>query len=272
MTELPKDRTIAALAAQLAAVDALAAGLSDEQWRLPTALPGWDVQANVAHIIGTEAMLAGEPAPAVEVDVAGLDHVRNDIAKMNEPWVLGLAEESPSVVRDHLQRLTDQRIATLEAMSDDEWNAEGFTPAGPDTFGRFMRIRVFDCWMHEHDIRDAVGLPPRIEGPTVELTLDELSTALGFVVGKKAGAPDGTAVTFSLTDVDRDLHVAVDGRAALVPALDRPADVTIATRVHPFTRLAGGRVAWADADRSQVAIEGDRDLGERILSNLAFTI
>ena len=73
-------------------------------------------------------------------------------------------------------------------MSDDEWNAESFTPAGMDTYGRFMQIRVFDCWLHEQDIRDAVGRPGHETGLAVEVVLDEMATALGFVVGKKAGA------------------------------------------------------------------------------------
>ena len=76
-------------------------------------------------------------------------------------------------------------------MSDDEWNAESFTPAGKDTFGRFMQIRVFDCWLHEQDIRDAVGQPGHESGLAVEVVLDEMATALGFVVGKKAGATAG---------------------------------------------------------------------------------
>ena len=42
-------------------------------------------------------------------------------------------------------------------MSDEEWNAVTMTPTGPDSYGRFMRIRVFDCWMHEEDIRDGVA-------------------------------------------------------------------------------------------------------------------
>ena len=40
-------------------------------------------------------------------------------------------------------------------MSQEEWDAESFTPAGKSTYGRFMQIRVFDCWLHEQDIRDA---------------------------------------------------------------------------------------------------------------------
>ena len=42
------------------------------------------------------------------------------------------------------------------------------TPAGPDTYGRFMRVRIFDCWMHEQDIRRAVGRPGHVEGPAVD--------------------------------------------------------------------------------------------------------
>ena len=100
-----------------------------------------------------------------------------------------------------------------------------------------------------------------------------METALGFVVGKRAGAPDGTAVTFALTGpAGRDIHVVVDGRAAVVPSLDRPADVTLTTDVHTFTRLAGGRTRWAETDDDRVAIDGDRVLGVRLLENLAFTI
>jgi uncharacterized protein (TIGR03083 family) len=272
-TELPKDATIAALADEFAAIDDLLAELAAEQWKVPTELPGWDVQANVAHIIGTEKMLAGIAAPEVGIDVGNLDHVRNDIGKMNEPWIVGLADVAPDEMRAQLREIGGQRVAALEEMSEEAWHAEGFTPAGKDSHGRFMRIRVFDCWMHEHDIRAALDLPPRLEGAPVDLVLDEMSTAVGFVVGKKAGAPDGTAVTFQLTGPGgRDLHVLVDGRAALVPTLDRPADVTITTDVHTFTRLAGGRARWSEIDQSRVTIDGDEALGTRILDNLAFTI
>ena len=35
-------------------------GLTDDQWITPTDCPGWSVFDNVAHMIGTERMLAGE--------------------------------------------------------------------------------------------------------------------------------------------------------------------------------------------------------------------
>lgn len=272
-THLPKDATVAALLEELAAIDGLLAELDDDEWRTPTALPGWDVQANVAHIIGTESILAGVPTPPTDVEVSALPHVRNDIGGVNEPWVIALAPLTPAEVREQLRAVVEQRTAALLAMTQEAWDAEGFTPAGMDSYGRFMRIRVFDCWMHEQDVRDAVGRPGHLGGAPVELALDEMATAMGFVVGKRAGAPDGARVTLALTGAAaRDVHVVVDGRAIVVDALDAPASVVLTTDVHTFTRLAGGRTSWAAIDQDLVTIDGDVALGQQILTNLAYTI
>src|SRR4051812_12584032 len=66
-------------------IDDLCAGLDEEQWRAPTACPGWSVQDNLAHLIGIESMLLGrEAAPAVEMP----DYVRNPIGESNENEVV----------------------------------------------------------------------------------------------------------------------------------------------------------------------------------------
>ena len=209
---------------RVGALDELLAGLSEDEWRLPTPCPGWDVHANVAHIIGTESMLAGIDAPASDADLGSLPHVRNDIGAFNEAWIVAYAEQSPAELLTRFREITKQRLAALREIDDDAWDKEGFTPAGPDTYGRFMRIRIFDCWMHEQDIRQAVGRPGHEGGPAVELALDEMAGALGYVVGKRAGAPDSSAVTFDLTGpAARQIHVAVDGRGKVVDSLDRRA-------------------------------------------------
>ena len=158
-SNIPKDRTVAALGEVWASLGDLLGELSDDEWRLPSPLPGWSVQDNVAHIVGTEAMLAGEPGPSVEIDRDVNAHVRNDIGAFNEQWVESLRAVPPNEVLSRFRELTGARLAALEAMTDEEWNAESFTPAGMDTYGRFMQIRVFDCWLHEQDIRDAAADP-----------------------------------------------------------------------------------------------------------------
>lgn len=273
-SQIPKDRTIAALGAVWSSLSDLLASLPDEQWTLPSPLPGWSVQDNVSHIIGTEAMLAGEQPPVDEIDRDAAGHVRNDIGAVNERWVEGLRAASPDEVRERFATITETRMATLEAMSQEEWDAESFTPAGPDSYGRFMQIRVFDCWLHEQDIRDAVGEPGHETGVAVDVTLDEMATALGFVVGKKAGAAPGQSVTFELTHGDavvRRFHVVVGDRAAVVPALDGPATVTLTMPVGVMTRRCAGRVPH-DALVDRITVDGDAELARRTLENQAYTI
>jgi uncharacterized protein (TIGR03083 family) len=267
VTSVDQERCTAALAEEFAAIDELLASLEPADWAVATACPGWDVQANAAHVIGTEAMLLGEPTPAIDVDVAALPHVRNDIGAFNEAWIVHLADATPEQVLAEYRPRVAARLEVLGAITPEAWAAEGFTPAGQDTHGRFMRIRVMDCWMHEQDIREAVGRPGHDTGPVVELVLDELQQSMGYVVGKKAGAPDGSSVTFSLGT--RDIHVLVDGRAAVVDELPGPATTTLTMTPLLFTRLAGGRTG---ADASAVAISGDAALGQQVLANMAFTI
>ncbi|MGZ4766576.1 MAG: maleylpyruvate isomerase N-terminal domain-containing protein, partial [Ilumatobacteraceae bacterium] len=38
--------------------------LDEREWKLATDLPGWTVQDNLAHLIGTERSLQGLPAAA----------------------------------------------------------------------------------------------------------------------------------------------------------------------------------------------------------------
>ena len=273
-SNIPKDRTVAALGEVWASLGDLLGDLRDDEWRLPSPLPGWSVQDNVAHIVGTEAMLAGEPGPSVDIDRSVNEHVRNDIGAFNEQWVEWLRAVPSNEVLSRFREITGARLATLERMSLDEWNAESFTPAGKDTYGRFMQIRVFDCWLHEQDIRDAVGRPGHENGLAVEVVLDEMATALGFVVGKKAGATSGQAVTFALTDagaVVRELHVEVGERAAVVPSLSGPATVVLTMPIGVMTRRCAGRVA-PDGLLDQVAIDGDLTLASRILDNQSYTI
>jgi uncharacterized protein (TIGR03083 family) len=271
VSQIHKDRTVDALASTWSSIRELLGTLTPEQWRLPTVLPGWDVQANVTHIIGTEASFLGEPVPEIVVDESA-GHIRNEIGKFNEVWVQGLDAWTPEQVLATFDDFTARRLEILRSMTQEEWDAEAMTPAGKSTVGRFIQIRVFDCWIHEQDIREAVGRPGHLAGPAVAVTLDEVATALGFVVGKKARMPEGTSVSFELTGSSgRVINVAVGERAQVVDSLDGPATVTITMPAVPFTRLCGGRAAPADyAD--QISMIGDETLGQQVLSALAYTI
>lgn len=222
VTVLEKSDVLPALFGVWDDLDTLLSAISEaELLTTQTELPGWHVRDVVAHIIGTELMLKGEAVPEADVDVSELDHVHNPIGVMNECWNRSMAGLSSAELLEKFRAVTGDRRATLTAMSDEEWNTPTMTPAGQDSIGRFMRIRTFDSWMHEQDIRESVARPApdaALQKPEARLSLDEIETMMGFVVAKRGGAPDGARVEIQLTGpMARTIRIAVDGRAAVVP-------------------------------------------------------
>ena len=276
MTVLDKDDVLEGLFASWDSIATLLADLSEDEWRTPTSLPGWDVHAVVAHVVGTESMLLGLATPEPDVDLETVEHVRNFVGAMNEPWVRSLRAESGAELLARFRDVTAQRRAALAAIPLDEWNARTQTPAGPDSYGRFMRIRVFDCWMHEQDIRAALGRAPgdgQLSGADARQSLDEMAASMSFVVGKKGQAPDGSRVLLKLTGpLSREIRVAVDGRAALVEDFGGAEPTTVVTLDGlQFTRLAGGR-GLVDYRSAEVEYSGDAAVGACIVENLAYVI
>jgi uncharacterized protein (TIGR03083 family) len=256
------------------AIDALLDGLPESQWEAATPLPGWCVHDVVSHMIGTESMLLGTATPEPDIDVTTLGHVRNDIGVMNECWVRKLRGGSGAALLDRFRAVTGDRRKLLTDMADDDWDRITPTPAGPDSYGRFMRVRTFDCWMHEHDIRDALQRPSEtLDGPASRLALDEIAASMGFVVGKLGGAPDGSRVAIELTGpLQRSINVAVEGRGRVVEDFDgAPPTSTIRLDGLLFTRLAGGRTS-PGAHAGAIEYGGDEGVGRQIVEHLNYVI
>jgi hypothetical protein len=136
---------------------------------------------------------------------------------------------------------------------------------------------VFDCWYHDEDIREVVGRPGFLEGPVADLSLARIpAKGLGYVVGKKAGAPAGSVVVFVVEgtpEIVAAISVPPEGRAVLLDDAPGDATVRITTDRRTFARLAGGRWTGAQArERGVVRIDGDSALGDRVVDNMAFTL
>ncbi|MBV8930476.1 MAG: maleylpyruvate isomerase family mycothiol-dependent enzyme [Mycobacteriaceae bacterium] len=257
-------------------IDELLSALSDQQWQAASALPGWRVQDVVAHMIGTESMLLGIRSPESDIDVFSLPHVHNDIGALNERWIRHFAHRSGREVMERFRVVTDDRRRQLAETTNEEWVSITPTPAGPDTYGRFMRIRTFDCWMHEHDIREPLGIRAAddlLAGDSARLALDEVVSSMGYIVGKLGGAPDGSRIAFELTGpLQRTIRVAVDGRGRVVKEFDGgSATATITMDGVLFTRLVGGRTA-APEHRGAIEISGDTDVAQRVVDRLKFAM
>lgn len=269
LTTLDRDQVVRGLDEVWDSLVMLAAELGPDDWHKSTECPGWSVKDIYAHIIGTEAMLLGRPIPDVDVP-RELAHVQNDIGRINEAWVLSSRDRSGAEVVSDLAEVVTERRAALSSQTQFDFGEPGWTPAGHDTHGRFMRIRVMDQWIHEQDVREATGHPGHLEGTAPELVLDEMATLLGYMIGKQAGAPKGSSIRLELTGpVARTFNIEVAQRARVVDALQNGPTAALQLPGTIFFRIAGGRRPWDDpALRSQISLAGDEALAEQVLSNL----
>lgn len=262
-----RNRVIEALAGVWASIGELLGALEGDDWQRASPLPGWSVQDVVAHMIGTEAMLLGEPTPAIEIDRDRAPHVLRDSDVDNERWVESLRSATPVALRGLFEERTALRLVALRGMSDEDWETASFAPVSEFSYEDVMHIRVYDCWIHEQDIRDAVDRPGHEAGLAVDVTLDVIAANLGPAVSPEFLGSHKT-VTLALTsegETARTLHLHLGDSARVVRSLRKPAVATLTMPVGVITRLSAGRVDPSSV-RAVIKMDGDTDFAERILN------
>jgi uncharacterized protein (TIGR03083 family) len=188
--------------------------------------------------------------------------VKNPLGEANEVGVEARRRLPGREVLAELREVAAARSGQLRALTAEDLAREVTTPAGPGTMADMLTLRVMDTWSHEQDIRRALGRPGHIAGPAVDEAVGYWAQYLPFVVGKRAGAPDGATVVIEVGDGHRSAIEVVDGRARAAASLDGEPTVTLTMPTPTFAALVGGRT---DAPED-VTITGDEDLGRRVVA------
>ncbi|MCU1457140.1 MAG: hypothetical protein JWL73_1232 [Actinomycetia bacterium] len=263
-----------ALVEQLASVwesiGALGDALDEEEWNTPTECPGWSVQDNVTHLFGIEAMLAGRPTPKAVTETAaaamegaaGGVHDKGGIGALNEAWVDAWRARSGAETLAEFRAITGERLAQLRPLDDDGFETPSWTPMGPGTIATLLPFRIFDSWVHEQDMRRALGRPGDVTGAAADNCYAQLVGFVPYVVGKKVGAPTGTTLVLEISGAaNRSIGVEVDGRARLTDPVPEPT-ARLSMDTDTFVRLMNGR---GDVDEimasGAVHLSGDQALG-----------
>lgn len=256
---------IAAHEAVYDGVLAAVADLDDADWTRATGCPGWDVRAQLAHIIGVERMVLGEALPPDEVPDA--PHLRNDFGRLLERDVAARAARTPDELRGEAREVFDRRLAVLRATSPDELDEEGDTLLGRRRLVSLLRTRLFDMVSHERDVRAAVDRLDGLDGPHVAVGVEQVLRAWARTVPAKidrAGTVrldvvDGPTVTLDLAT--GTLH-----RDETAPAA---ADVTLQLTAAEVLALGGGR---DDAPAAgDLVVSGDLGLATTFVAVSAVT-
>ncbi|MFB9311499.1 maleylpyruvate isomerase family mycothiol-dependent enzyme [Nocardioides plantarum] len=241
----------------------------DEQWSTPTDLAGWDVRACAAHTAHLESVLAGHPEETAEIGEPA--HVTGLMGLYTEIGVVNRRDRSPAEIVAEIREVTGRRHQQLLADPPTDASAQPPVIFGgvPWTWEVLLRNRPLDVWMHEQDVRRAVGLPGGLDTRAAQHTADYLTESFGFVVAKKAGAEPGTTAVLDVVGSPTVAYAVTDARRGeRLPVVPGDPTVTLRTDRETFVLLAGGRrAAAADA----VTIEGDHELGARIVATMATT-
>ena len=241
------------------AVLTLGSRLSDVQWVAPTECPGWTVTDVYAHLIGGETWMArGHPEPEEGFE-----------AWASAP-VLARRDVPGGALLEELRQVYELRRVQL-ASPDLDPARPAWLPNGREhTLAVLLQTRAMDVWVHEQDIRRAVGMPGNLDSPGAAVAGDLFVRALPRIVARSARVPPGSAVRLTTTgevQVDVAVTVDADGRGVLV-APERPVVAHLTLGWEAYTRLSCGRGSPVDYE---IDVTGDRAVAERVLAALPVT-
>lgn len=240
------EAAVAELAAEHADVDALLAGLSDDQWLLPTPAEGWDIRDQVSHLADTNDI-------CVDTVTGGPRPLNDEALKYSSPEAFtqsgvdkGRAMPPAAVLDWWRTSAARNREVLLEKDARDR------VPWGLGMSAKMMATaRMMETWAHAGDIRGGLGLAPsatpRLRSVAF-LTLRAVPYALSYA---KVEQPSGT-LRASLT---------YDGETWDIGPED--ADNVITGDALEFCRLGIRRISRADT-----SLKAEGPLADAALDNL----
>ncbi len=246
----------------------LGASLDESDWTLPTGCPGWTVFDQFAHLAGFEAGLTSRAEPP-HVLAPALAAGKDDFGVMVETQIDRRRGLAPAAVLAELGALATERAAFYRAAAAQGEETEVPGVGGLQPLRRALPVRLADVWIHEQDIRRAIGRPGHDDGAAAETVIGQLLGGLRGVLPRVPGLVEGSVVVLSVhgpagSSVSYQLS---DGRARAAEAGASPA-VTLRFPPDQFVALAAGR---SDAAPTSVAVSGDAALGEAILARMTIT-
>jgi uncharacterized protein (TIGR03083 family) len=249
-------------------ISELAQSLSDEQWALSTPCPGWTVGDIVAHVVGVERRLADDSLPDHEPDWAALPHIREDeFTRFMERDVDARRGQPREEVVDELLEVIPRRREHLASVDPDPDTLVA-GPAGMHVpLSRIMRMRVFDLWTHEQDLRRAIDDPGNEATIGAHVTADIMLSTLPAVWGKKVGAQTSQSLRLTVTggiSFDCQVNVSEDGRAHFTAVSTDPTSL-VTTDWMTYFALGAGRATVEDV-QDRITIGGDAALATQLLT------
>lgn len=236
--------------------------IPDEAFGRASLLPGWTIGDIIAHVIALEVELSGQPLPEHEPDWDALPHASDLFSRYTEIGVDYRRGWTPQRLREELDEVIAVRTEQLRTGPQEDREVIGIGGL-PRRFDQQLKMRCFDIFLHEVDLRDALEMPAPVLADGARVTVGVMADSLGYVWVKKAGAVRGDVLHFVVPEwLDRWIGVDESGRGTQTDPTDPT--VSISADVWPYIRLASGR----NPDLESVSVEGNIQMGTDVVANL----
>lgn len=254
------------------AISELLSPLVEADWNRRTPCPGWSVRDVVSHVIGLDCEMYGDPRPIHSLP-RDLFHVTTDLQRYMEVQVDVRRHHTSPEMTAELEYTVIRRNRQLRNENRDPGHKVRGPLGAELTLEESMRGHAFNVWVHEQDLRTALGEPGNLDSPGAHIARDVLLDALPSVVADRSDAPRSSAIVFDVNgpiEFLRTIRVDMQGRGTLetAPALGPAASFTLDWET--YVRLACGRVTPEGA-ADRVKAEGDPTLTAAILRNFTVT-
>lgn len=255
---------------------ALFADFSAADWEKPTVCPGWTVKDIALHLLGDDiGYLSGRrdrfSSPFFrDKDMQTWDSLVRNINEANEQWVQAMARVSPRLLCELLALTGRDFSAYMQSL--DQMAINGVVSwAGPDPAPAWLDMarEYTERWLHQQQIRDAVGKPGLKERAFFHPVLATFVRALPHTY-RDVPAASATGIRFIVTGEAGDTwYVFGEARRwSLQKEIDVPPAALVTMDQETCWRLFTRGLSKAEA-RERTTIEGDQSLGEKVLETVS---
>ncbi|MGH7497353.1 MAG: maleylpyruvate isomerase N-terminal domain-containing protein [Gemmatimonadales bacterium] len=253
---------------------ALLRGLQADDWDRPTVCPLWSVGDIAAHLLDDDLRRLsshrdGQPPPHLPRDESPGALVEL-INRLNADWVGVARRMSPRVIVDLLEH-TGPQVAELLGSLDPFGQAHfAVSWAGESQSENWFDVGrdYTERWLHQQQIRDAVGAPALLERRWFHPVLDLFVRALPHTY-RNVHREEGTAVQLEVTGRSGGSWALLATPEGWRLYSGRPArsSATVSMTADTAWRLFS-KALKTDADRSLVHVSGDHALGAVFFGSL----
>jgi uncharacterized protein (TIGR03083 family) len=249
--------------------------LSGDDWSRPTACALWSVKDVVAHLLDSSIRrlsFGRDTLPSTpDTPISSYADLVQYLNRLNAEWVTACRRLSPRVLMDFLDFTAAQVHAFFQSL-------DPYTPAlfpvawaGEDVSPNWFDIgrEYTERWLHQQQIREAVGAPGLTGREWLHPTLDVFVRALPYTYREVEAAP-ARSVRFEILGEAGGVWTLVRKAAGweLFNGSSRNADAVVRLDQDTAWKLFSKGLR-PDAARQRVKIDGERSLAEPVLGSLA---